>query len=87
MNLGFELKSIDKRDSSDISYAVFSTNSLQLYFSEKNQSAYAGVRGGLNQNSYWTLSKKNPFILNALTSDGGGLNLINSQLCTMFMLV
>ena len=46
---------------------------------EKNLSAYAGVRGGLNQNSYWELSKKNPFVLNALSSDGGSLNLVNSR--------
>ena len=78
LNLGFELKSMDTRDSADISYAIF-TNSLRLYFSEKNQSAYVGVRGGLDENSYWKLSKKNPFILNALTLDGSGLNLINSQ--------
>ena len=66
LNLGFELKSIDTRDSADISYAIFPQIHYDYIFSEKNQSAYAGVRGGLDENSYWTLSKKNPFILNAL---------------------
>jgi len=80
LNLGFELKSIDKRDSSEISYAVFPQIHYNYIFSEKNLSAYAGVRGGLNQNSYWELSKENPFILNALTSDGGSLNLVNSRI-------
>ena len=80
LNLGFELKSMDTRDSAEISYAFFPQIHYDYIFSEKNQSAYAGVRGGLDENSYWTLSKKNPFILDALTTDGGGLNLINSQI-------
>ncbi len=80
LNLGFELKSIDKRDSAEISYAIFPQIHYDYIFSEKNQSAYAGVRGGLNENSYWELSKKNPFILNALKSDGGSLSLINSKI-------
>ena len=80
LNLGFELKSIDKRDSTEISYAIFPQIHFNYIFSEKNQSAYAGIRGGLNENSYWELSKKNPFILNALKSDGGSLTLINSQI-------
>ena len=80
LNLGFELKSIDTRDSADISYAIFPQIHYDYIFSEKHLSAHAGVRGGLDENSYWTLSKKNPFILNALTTDGGGLNLINSSI-------
>ena len=80
LNLGFELKSMDTRDSADISYAFFPQIHYDYIFSENIQSAYAGVRGGLDENSYWTLSKKNPFILDALTTDGGGLNLINSQI-------
>lgn len=80
LNLGFELKSIDTRDSADISYAIFPQIHYDYIFSEKNLSAHAGVRGGLDENSYWTLSKKNPFILNASKSDGGSLNLINSQI-------
>jgi len=80
LNLGFELKSMDTRDSADIRYAVFPQIHYDYIFSKKNQSVYAGVRSGLDKNSYWTLSKKNPFILNALTTDGTGLKLINSQI-------
>ncbi len=80
LNLGFELKSMAFEDSADISYAIFPQIHYDYIFSEKNQSAYAGVRGGLEKNSYWTLSKKNPFILDALTTDGGSVNLINSQI-------
>ncbi len=80
LNFGFELKSMDTRNNADISYVLFPQIHYDYIFSEKNQSAYAGVRGGLDKNSYWTLSKKNPFILDALTIDGGGLNLINSQI-------
>jgi hypothetical protein len=80
LNLGFELKSMDTRDSADINLVIFPHIRYDYIFSENSQSAYAGVRGGLDKNSYWTLSKKNPFILNALTTDGGGLELINSQI-------
>jgi hypothetical protein len=80
LNLGFELKSMDTRDSADINLVIFPHIRYDYIFSENSQSAYAGVRGGLDENSYWTLSKKNPFILNALTTDGGGLELINSQI-------
>lgn len=80
LNLGFELKSMDTRDSADISLVVFPHIRYDYIFSDNFQSAYIGVRGGLDENSYWTLSKKNPFILNALTADGGGLELINSQI-------
>ena len=70
---------MDTRDSSDISWVVFPQLRYEYIFSENNQSAHIGLRGGLDENSYWTLSRKNPFVLNALTTDGGGLNLINSQ--------
>ncbi len=80
LNLGFELKSMDTRDTADISYALFPKIHYDYIFSENNQSVFAGVRGGLEKNSYWTLSKKNPFILDALTIDGGGVNLINCQI-------
>ena len=38
---------MDTRDSADISYAIFPQIHYDYIFSEKNQSAYAGVRGGL----------------------------------------
>tara|TARA_B100000497_G_C7692323_1_gene421384 strand:+ start:1785 stop:3482 length:1698 start_codon:yes stop_codon:yes gene_type:complete len=80
LNLGFELKSMDTRDSADISLVVFPHVRYDYVFSDNFQRAFIGVRGGLDENSYWTLSKKNPFILNALTTDGGSLELINSQI-------
>ncbi len=49
------------------------------HFSGNYQKAFVGVRGGLEENNYWTLSKRNPYILNALTDDGGSLELINSK--------
>lgn len=79
LNIGFELKSMDTRDSANVDLAIFPQIRYDYIFSEPYQSAYVGVRGGLDENSYWTLSQKNPFILNALTTDGGGLDLINSQ--------
>lgn len=79
LDLGFEIKSMDTRGSSDISWVVFPQLRYEYIFSENNQSAHIGLRGGLDENSYWTLSRKNPFVLNALTTDGGSLNLINSQ--------
>lgn len=40
---------------------------------------YAGVRSGLTKNSYWSLSKENPFLLNALRYDGDAIKLKNTS--------
>lgn len=40
---------------------------------------YAGLRSGLQKNSYWSLSKENPFVLNPLRYDGGALSLKNTS--------
>ena len=79
LNAGFELQSYDSRDSSDVTYAFYPLVRYDYHFSESYQKAFVGVRGGLKKNSYWTLSKQNPYILNALTNDGGSLELINSK--------
>ncbi|MBJ10026.1 MAG: hypothetical protein CMP66_01005 [Flavobacteriales bacterium] len=40
---------------------------------------YGGVRSGLQKNSYWSLSKENPFVLNALIYDGDAAELKNTS--------
>ena len=40
---------------------------------------YGGVRSGLQKNSYWSLSKENPFVLNALQYDGDAVVLKNTS--------
>ena len=40
---------------------------------------YGGLRSGLRKNSYWSLSKENPFVLNALRYDGGAVELKNTS--------
>jgi hypothetical protein len=40
---------------------------------------YIGLDGGLEPNSYWNLSKENPFVLNALDNGNRALELINSD--------
>ena len=40
---------------------------------------YGGVRSGLQKNSYWSLSKENPFVLNALQYDGDAVELKNTS--------
>lgn len=40
---------------------------------------YGGVRSGLQKNSYWNLSKGNPFVLNALQYDGDAVALKNTS--------
>ena len=40
---------------------------------------YGGVRSGLQKNSYWSLSKENPFVLNALIYDGDAIELNNTS--------
>lgn len=79
LNAGFELQSYDGRDSTDVTISVYPLIKYDYHFSKPYQKAFAGVRGGLQQNNYFTLSKKNPYILNALTNDGGSLELINSK--------
>ena len=79
LNFGFDLVSMDARDSSNIKLAAFPQLTYDYIFSENNLSASFGITSGLDKNTYWSLSKKNPFVLNALTDDGDGLNLINSK--------
>ena len=79
LNVGFQAISRDSRDSSDIILSIFPQIRYDYVFSENFQRAYLGVRGGLVENSYWTLSKKNPFVFDALNLDGGSLNLVNGQ--------
>lgn len=40
---------------------------------------YGGLRSGLQKNSYWSLSKENPFVLNALPYDGSAVGLKNTS--------
>ena len=40
---------------------------------------YGGVRSGLQKNSYWSLSKENPFMLSALQYDGDAVELKNTS--------
>ena len=40
---------------------------------------YGGVRSALTKNSYWSLSKENPFLLNALRYDGDAIKLKNTS--------
>lgn len=40
---------------------------------------FGGVRSGLTKNSYWNLSKNNPFLLNALRYDGDAIKLQNTS--------
>lgn len=79
LNVGFKLNAMDDRDSTNSNYAIFPNVNYNYIFSENNLSAQIGVRGGLDKNSYYSLSQKNPFILNALKTDGGSLNLVNTQ--------
>ena len=80
LEAGFEFLSMDARDSTDIRTEVFPNLRYEYVFSENYQKAFFGIRGGLVENKYWTLSKINPFILNALNNDGNGLDLKNGQL-------
>ena len=51
LNFGFELKSIDIRNSKENGYAIYPQIHYNYIFSENNQSINAGLRGGLNKNS------------------------------------
>ena len=79
LNVGFKLNAMDYRDSTNSKYVIFPNVNYNYIFSENNLSAQIGVRGGLDKNSYYSLSQRNPFILNALKTDGGSLNLVNTQ--------
>ena len=41
---------------------------------------YLGLDGGLDHNTYWNLSKENPFVLNALNNGNRAIDLINSDI-------
>ena len=45
---------------------------------------YGGVRSGFKKNSYWNLSKENPFVLNALEYDGDALALKNTSIMDFY---
>ena len=77
--LGFDLKSVGQRDSSAATMSIFPAIRYSYVVSEDYVSARAGVRGGLQKNSYWSLSKINPFVLNAQRYDGGTLELVNTK--------
>lgn len=79
LNVGFDLKSVDTRDSASVNISVFPAVHYSYLFSPNYLKASVGFRGSLKDNSYWTLSQMNPFILNALPYDGGGLTLVNSK--------
>lgn len=79
LSLGFELQSEDKRNSSDIKVHLFPDIHYGYVISKDYIYAKSGLRGGLQKNSYWSFSKSNPFILNALAYDGAGLNLQNTK--------
>jgi len=79
LNVGFKLNAMNNRGSTNSNYVIFPNVNYNYIFSENNLSAKIGVRGGLDKNSYYSLSQRNPFILNALKTDGGSLNLVNTQ--------
>ena len=73
------MQSVDKRDSSDTKVHLFPDVHYSYVISKDYLSARAGLRGGLQKNSYWSFSKTNPFVLNAVVYDGGGLELQNTK--------
>ena len=79
MKIGFELQSYDIRDTSSVRVSVYPILRYMYPISDKYQLVYGGIRGGLIENSYHTLSKANPYILNPQVFDGDGLSLINSK--------
>ena len=80
LNVGLKFNVINNRDSTNSNFAIFPNIKYNYIFSENNISAHIGARGGIDKNSYYTFSQRNPFILNALKTDGGSLNLVNTKI-------
>lgn len=66
-------------DSSISSSAVYPNVRLDYTFVDDVVRTYLGVDGGIEHNSYWNLSKENPFILNALDNGNKSVEMINSD--------
>ena len=80
LKVGLKFNAINNRDSTNSNFAIFPNIKYNYIFSENNISAHIGARGGIDKNSYYTFSQRNPFILNALKTDGGSLNLVNTKI-------
>ena len=76
---GINYVMINNPDSSISSSAVYPNVRLDYTFVNDIVRTYLGVDGGLEPNSYWNLSKDNPFVLNALDNGNKSLEMNNSD--------
>jgi hypothetical protein len=76
---GINYVMINNPDSSISSSAVYPNVRLDYTFVNDIVTTYLGVDGGLEPNSYWNLSKDNPFVLNALDNGNKSLEMNNSD--------
>jgi len=76
---GINYVMINNPDSSMSSSAVYPNVRLDYTFVNDIVRTYLGVDGGLEPNSYWNLSKDNPFVLNALDNGNKSLEMNNSD--------
>ena len=76
---GINYVMINNPDSSISSSAVYPNVRLDYTFVNDIVRTYLGVDGGIEHNSYWNLSKDNPFVLNALDNGNKSLEMNNSD--------
>ena len=76
---GINYVMINHTDSSISSSAVYPNVRLDYTFVNDIVRTYLGVDGGIEDNSYWNLSKDNPFVLNALDNGNKSLEMNNSD--------
>lgn len=76
---GINYVMVNNPDSSTSSSAVYPNVYLGYTFVDDVVRTYLGVDGGIEHNSYWNLSKENPFILNALDNGNKSIEMINSD--------
>ena len=80
VSLGFdEVINNSMTDTVDLNFHFYPQFCVDYDFVPKIFKVYAGVRSGLQKNSYWTLSKENPFVLNSFRYDGDALELKNTS--------
>lgn len=60
--------------------AIYPDIYLEYFNVESVFNTYFGINGGLKHNSYWSFSKENPFVLNALDNGNSSLILRNSDI-------
>ena len=77
--VGFNTSIIERFDSTGNITQFYPYLRVDYAFSDSYQSVFAGVRGGIRQNSMWSITKENPYVLNTLNDGDADLKLVNGS--------